>query len=72
MNSVLFLLNRLVHQERVLFSRTSHNEHSTQTFYGRRTNVVESSERAWQPGQYILSVWTELTDDIHSLLAGMQ
>ena len=55
-----------------MFSRTSHNEHSTQTFYGRRTNVVESPERAWQPGQYIPSVSTESTDDIHSLLAGMQ
>ena len=55
-----------------MFSRTSHNEHSTKTLYGRCTNVVESPERAWQPGQYIPSVSTEPIDDIYSLLAGMQ
>lgn len=45
---------------------------STNSFYGRRTPLVDDNEDTWQPGQYLVPHAEPTQPDIHSLLAQMQ
>ena len=70
--SILLLLLQGQTTRRNLFSENSRNQHSTESFYGRRRTVEDSPVAAFQSVEHINSATESSNDDIHSMLAEMQ